>query len=96
VEISSVPLKVNRLVIQKNEVKQLVYYWFQQRGRIVTDEYAMKWYLLWDSMTRERTDGALMRITTLVDQYDSLDKADARLKAFVTEIAPIVPEYVPD
>ncbi len=58
------PLKVNRVVIQQGSTRQLVYYWFQQRGRDITNEYLVKWYLFWDSLTRRRTDGALVRVIT--------------------------------
>lgn len=96
VTIAGQPLMVNRLVITKGEINQLVYYWFQQRGRIITNEYMMKWYLFWDALTRTRTDGALIRLTTLVDQNDSLDDADKRLSDFTAKISPLVTEYVPD
>src|SRR5262249_4472908 len=41
-------LSVNRALIQYADQQQLVYYWFQQRGRVVTNEYLVKWYLLID------------------------------------------------
>jgi len=94
-EMDGVPLQVNRLVIQKEEIKQLVYYWFQQRGRIVTNEYMMKWWLFWDSMNMHRTDGALVRLTTILKPGQDLSIADKRLEAFSREIAPLMPEYVP-
>lgn len=93
--IDGVPLVVNRLVIEKGNVKQLVYYWFQQRGRIITNEYLMKWYLFWDSATLSRTDGALMRLTTVLKPGQDISVADKRLESFVREIAPLVPDYVP-
>ena len=55
------PFSLNRLFIQKGEYSQLVYYWFQQRGRVITNEYLVKWYLFWDALTKNRTDGALVR-----------------------------------
>lgn len=93
--IGNSPLVVNRLLIERGESKQLVYYWFQQRGRIVTNEYLMKWYLFWDAMTKSRTDGALMRLTTTLDAGQGIKVADDRLEAFAKEISPIIPEYVP-
>lgn len=93
--IEGVPLVVNRLVIEKGNVKQLVYYWFQQRGRVVTNEYLMKWYLFWDSATMKRTDGALMRLTTVLEPGQDISVADERLEGFVHEMAPLVPEFVP-
>ena len=94
VNIGGVPLVVNRLVIQKGEIKQLVYYWFQQRGRIITNEYMMKWYLFWDAMTKSRTDGALMRLTTVLKPGQDISIADKRLESFSKEIAPVIPEFV--
>lgn len=94
-EVDGRALQVNRLVIQKDEVKQLVYYWFQQRGRIVTNEYMMKWWLFWDSMNDHRTDGALMRLTTTLKPGQDISIADKRLADFASKIAPIIPEFVP-
>ena len=88
-------LRVMNKQIQKGEIKQLVYYWFQQRGRIITNEYMMKWYLFWDAMTKSRTDGALMRLTTTLSDGQDIKIADDRLEAFAKEVAPILPEYVP-
>lgn len=93
--IDGVPFVVNRLVIEKGETKQLVYYWFQQRGRIVTNEYLMKWWLFWDSMNLHRTDGALMRLTTVLQPGQELSIADKRLEDFSRQIAPLIPQYVP-
>jgi len=93
--VEGVPLEVNRLVIQKDEIKQLVYYWFQQRGRVVTNEYMMKWWLFWDSMNMHRTDGALIRLTTVLKPGQDLSIADKRLNDFSRKIAPLIPNYVP-
>jgi len=94
-KIDGVPFEVNRLVIQKDETKQLVYYWFQQRGRIITNEYMMKWWLFWDSMNDHRSDGALMRLTTVLQPGQDLSIADKRLEDFSRKIAPRIPEFVP-
>jgi hypothetical protein len=42
----------NRVVIQKGSSRQLVYYWFVQRGRNVANEYWSKWYLFTDAIGR--------------------------------------------
>jgi exosortase D (VPLPA-CTERM-specific) len=96
VNIGGVPLSVNRLVIQKGDVKQLVYYWFQQRGRIITSESILKWYFFVDSISRNRTDGALVRITTVLLPGQDISIADERLREFAKTISPILQEYVPD
>jgi len=40
-------VRTNRFIIRMGESRQLVYYWFKQRDRIVTNEFAVKWYMLW-------------------------------------------------
>ncbi|NOX09300.1 MAG: VPLPA-CTERM-specific exosortase XrtD [Gammaproteobacteria bacterium] len=94
--IGGVPLRVNRLVIKKGEIQQLVYYWFQQRGRIITNEYMMKWFLFWDALKMNRSDGALIRLTTSLSKGQDISIADRRLEAFSKKIAPLIPEYVPE
>ncbi len=93
--ISDIPLVVNRLFIEKGESKQLVYYWFQQRGRIITNEYLMKWYLFWDSVTKSRTDGALIRLTTVLKPGQDITIADKRLESLAKEISPVIHQFVP-
>ncbi len=94
-KIDGVPLTVNRLIITKGDNKQLVYYWFQERGRIITNEYMMKWYIFWDALTRNRTDGALMRLTTVLQPGEDISTADKMLGSFSRDISSILPEYVP-
>jgi len=92
----SMPLRVNRAVIEMGSHKQLVYYWFKQRDRIVTNEYLVKWFLFWDSLTRHRTDGALIRLVTPVIASESIAASDARLQQFAADIVPKLAPYVPD
>jgi exosortase D (VPLPA-CTERM-specific) len=96
VNVGKVPLSVNRAVIQKGDYKQLVYYWFQQRGRIITNEYLVKWYLFWDALTRNRTDGALIRLTTQVHPDENITDADQRLVDFAKTIGPQLKDYIPE
>jgi len=89
-------LRVNRTLIELGNRRQLVYYWFQQRGRIITDEFAVKWYLFWDALTRHRTDGALVRIITNLPSGTDEASADRELTEFASLIAPQIPPYVPN
>ncbi len=90
------PLRVNRTLIQMGDEKILVYYWFQQRGRDITSEYMVKWYLYYDALTRNRTDGALLRLTTSLATGEDVAAADARIQSLLGEILPRLPAFVPD
>jgi exosortase D (VPLPA-CTERM-specific) len=51
VKVDGQAVRVNRTLIELDNQRELVYYWFQQRGRIITNEFAVKWYLFWDALT---------------------------------------------
>jgi len=89
-------LHVNRALIQKDDQKQIVLYWFKQRDRILCNEYLVKLYLFWDALSRARTDGALVRIASLVGPGETEDIVDQRLLRFVATIDPELTRYVPD
>jgi len=90
------PLTVNRAVIARGSDRQLVYYWFQQRGRVMTNEYLVKWFLFWDSLTRNRTDGALVRLITPVAAASGTDGAEGVLEEFARAAEPRLEAYLPD
>jgi EpsI family protein len=94
--INGQQLLVNRTLIELGNQRELVYYWFQQRGRVVTNEFAVKWYLFWDALTRHRTDGALVRLITVLPPASSVADADRRLTEFAGRITPTLTRYVPD
>jgi exosortase D (VPLPA-CTERM-specific) len=88
-------LTVNRFMVAKGEARQLVYYWFDQRGRRLTNEYLVKWYIFWDSMTQNRTDGALVRLTVMVPDALRVPEADAQLEDFIRAIDSTLAYYIP-
>ena len=92
---SGAPLKVNRAIIQKGTERMLVYYWFDQRGRQLTSDYAVKAFAVWDSITRGRSDGALVRVTTPIVGSENIAKADERLTQFMAAIFNVLPRHMP-
>ncbi|MDF0651203.1 MAG: VPLPA-CTERM-specific exosortase XrtD [Nitrospira sp.] len=90
------PLRINRAVIQKGEQKQIVLYWFKQRDRNLTDEYLVKLYLLWDAFSRQRTDGALVRLASLVGPGESEAVVDQRLQELAIAVGRELTRFVPD
>jgi exosortase D (VPLPA-CTERM-specific) len=89
-------LQVNRLVIQKADAKQIVYYWFKQRDRVLANEYLVKFFLFWDALAKQRTDGALIRLTASVQPGHDEDEADRVLADFTKSVNPLMSQYVPD
>jgi exosortase D (VPLPA-CTERM-specific) len=88
-------LRVRRAVAENVGGRELVYYWFPQRGRILTDLYQLKFYVFWDALTRRRTDGAMVRIITPLYASEQTADAEVRLQGFAREIAPVLEQFLP-
>jgi exosortase D (VPLPA-CTERM-specific) len=95
-EGNAAPLRVNRAVIELAERRQLVYYWFKQRDRVLTNEYLVKWYIFVDALTRHRTDGALVRLITPLRPGEDIGIADRRLQSFARIAQREMTPYLPD
>ena len=61
----------------------------------MANEYLVKWYLLMDALTKNRTDGSLVRLVTPIDSHESVELGDQRLGKFARTIVPLLNEYVP-
>jgi len=89
------PAEVNRLVIAKGEARQLVYYWYQERGHVIARDWEKILQLFWSRATTHRTDGALVRFTVPMPRGDEAN-ADASFQALAREIVPRLPTYIPN
>ncbi|SMX46442.1 VPLPA-CTERM-specific exosortase XrtD [Actibacterium lipolyticum] len=88
--------EVNRAVIEKGVSRQLVYYWFEQRGKRMTSDYLAKASVLYDSLRSGRSDGALVRFVTPIAPGEPEENADARLQSFMQESLQRLPRFVPE
>jgi EpsI family protein len=91
-------LVVNRIIIEKGIEQMLVLYWYQSHGRVVASEYWGKIYTVVDALRYNRTDAALVRVTTLIGEGTDLDEkgAEARAVAFVQALFPQLAQYLPE
>lgn len=85
---------VNRYLIQKDREMQVVLYWYQAQGRIVAGELPAKIEMVRSSIFRNRTDGALVRVSTSVS--GGVEETTARLVAYVQALHPLLSEYLPN
>ena len=86
---------INRAIIELNGSRQLVYYWYEERGRTIASEYWSKWYLLYDAVTKNRSDGALVRLITTISPGELERDADKRLQLFIHDLRPTLASYLP-
>ena len=88
-------LRFNELLVEKNGQRQLVYYWYQGRGRNFTNEYMAKFYMVWDGIWRRRTDGALVRLTMPLPSMDTVQPARRMLDPFALVVARELHQFLP-
>jgi EpsI family protein len=84
---------VNEYVIQQDQDKQLVFYWYQGRGRVIASEYRAKFWMIADAIERNRTDSALVRLITPIDNGEV--PARARLVSFAKAVFPSLDQLLP-
>jgi EpsI family protein len=92
--IDAAKKQISKLLLQNGAQKQVMFYWFQSRGRIISSEYMQKIYLVIDSITRHRTDGSFVRLMAPVINHDEA-MAEKSLEDFAKILFPILKEYIP-
>jgi exosortase D (VPLPA-CTERM-specific) len=88
-------ITINRAMMVMGSERRLTYYWFDQRGRILTDLYQIKLFNVIDSITLNRTDGALVRLITPLGESELPAAADDRLKEFFKQFNPTLNSFLP-
>jgi EpsI family protein len=91
----NVNITINKVLIQKGLEKQVILYWYHDRGRVIASEYWAKGYLVWDAMTKNRTDGSLVRLSVPVKDVTVQEAFDHGL-GFLHDLWPTLLEYMPD
>lgn len=84
----------NAYVIENGNVRELMIYWYQGRGRIIASEYWGKIYTVVDSVRLRRSDAAMVRVLVPIKGSDAAALESARGFAAVTSA--VVPEFVPN
>jgi len=72
---------ISEMVIRKGGEYQVVFYWFQNRGRIISTEYLEKIYLVLDALFKKRRDGTFVRLMIAAPGGD-VKQAELILKNF--------------
>ncbi len=90
----SAPITVNRYIIQKGEQHQLVLYWYDSQGQAVASEFNAKLQLVKNAIFKNRTDGALVRITSPI--YGSVQETVRMQIGYIQAMYPNLTEFLPD
>ena len=90
------PYTVGDYLISDGKTRQEVLYWYRSHGRSIASDYAAKFYTLADSIRYNRTDAALVRVITPLVNGESRASAHERAITFASQMAPLLPAYIPD
>lgn len=86
---------VNRYLLGNQSARALVYYWYQGRGRLASDETAVKWHLLRDKAMHGRSDEALVRIVVAIRDEVTESEADRIATEAAATLIPQVFQAIP-
>ena len=93
--IEGLPGEAKRFVIARGKSRQLVYFWYHSRGRVIARSHEVILYRFWDRATRSRTDGSLIRLTVPIDSEEP-EKAEASFRQFANAFGPMLADYLPN
>lgn len=88
-------MSVNRYIVAKGLSRALVLYWYQAHGRVTASEYMAKIRLVEDAISRNRTDGALVRVVVPFANQSDEETAQQTALAFIERIRPMLDTYIP-
>ena len=86
---------VNQYVVENGLRRQFVLYWYQSHGRVVASEYRGKMYMVLDALRLNRTDAALVRVSTGTlngNEQASLDRMVAFAEQFLVRSQGLLPD----
>ncbi len=87
-------IKMNKLILQKNSWKQIVFYLYKSGDRLTENYYAQQINIILNGMLRKNTSSALIRVSTNISGDDISEKM-ALTKSFIAEIIPIIEQKLP-
>jgi len=76
-------ITVNRLIISKDKVRQVVYYWYETDGHITLNPYITRLLTIKAAFTQRHTNGAMIRVMTMMSSGEPERDADRRLVDFL-------------
>ena len=87
--------ETKRVIIAKGNQRNLVYFWYQSRGRTIARNHEKVLYMFYDRAMTRRTDGALVRFTIPVIRGDE-EKAEETFRSVAQNLTPLLVDYVPN
>jgi EpsI family protein len=88
-------VSANWMLMQGNNVRYLVLYWYQIGDGTFSGELKKRLVLVRNRIFRRRSDLALVRLATPLPELDKLDQAKSRLAGFAAQLYPNLLRVLP-
>ena len=88
-------LAINRLLIASDRRKELMFYWYETRGGVITSEYGLKLDLMRNAVMLLPTDAAICRLTMPLDSDGDFNQATDRAVTYLRQIYPSIQTALP-
>lgn len=92
---SNEAVELHQFVRQRAGSTTQVVYWYDMNGRITANKYAAKAYMIWDAITRRRTNGAVVMVDCERPASLKTDGLQPREIGFVQALLPLLRDYIP-
>lgn len=86
-------IEIADTVMSKDVHTVAFYYWYQVRGGILTNEYALKLSEIWNSLVASRKDAAFIRVSMPIQDGD--EKTSETLNDFIRTFYPVISGWLP-
>jgi exosortase D (VPLPA-CTERM-specific) len=87
-------INANRYLLENGIYREVMLYWYQGRGRTEASEYRDKLNTILDSVSRRRTDGAMVRVMTDVGGDEAV--AQAAASDLASQLEDRLPTFIPE
>lgn len=88
------PISANKYVVQHGDQKDVVIYWYQSHNRIVSDEYAARFWLVLDAIRYNRSDTSIVKVVVPVERDNVTSATDLGVK-FIKAMFPRILQQLP-
>jgi len=85
----------NSFVLDNNQQKELVYYCFLMDGKVIPDDYKLRFLRMVNSLFYRKNNAALVRVSMPITSDFSVEVAEPYIEDFLKDFLPIVKGYLP-
>ena len=86
---------VKEFLSERGQEKELVYYCYIVNGKIISDEYRLRFLNTINALLYRKNNAALLRVSVPVTSGFPEESAEIYIEDFIKDFLPIVKEYLP-